>query len=149
MGTYVYIGYGPFPVTLTTRIIPFSVGNPELNLYLPLLLGRGHTQCIYSYLLSYRLSNSHPINEKLKSGASVRYLGILCWLHHTHRVSYTPPVAGGRWTPKTGRWGWNKKTQSPTCCWMNGYCTVTQVVLALSGIFWVVFFDVYFFGGGW
>ena len=42
-----YIGYGPFPVTVTFFIITFLVGNPELNLYLPLLLGKGHTQPIY------------------------------------------------------------------------------------------------------
>ena len=37
----------PLPrIPVTTRIITFVVGNPELNLYLP--LGRGHTQRIPS-----------------------------------------------------------------------------------------------------
>ena len=31
----------PHPVTVTTRIITFLVGNPNLNLHLPLLLGGG------------------------------------------------------------------------------------------------------------
>ena len=42
----VYLGCGPLPVTVTTRSITFLVGNPEQNLYLPLLLGGGHTQGI-------------------------------------------------------------------------------------------------------
>ena len=34
----------PLPrIPVTTRIITFLVGNPDLNLYLPLLLGRGKT----------------------------------------------------------------------------------------------------------
>ena len=32
----VYIGTTPHPVTVTTRIIPFLVGNPNLNLHLRL-----------------------------------------------------------------------------------------------------------------
>ena len=38
------LGLSPLTVTVTTRIIPFLVGNPELNLHLPLLLGRGTIQ---------------------------------------------------------------------------------------------------------
>ena len=35
----------PLPrIPVTTRIIPCLVGNPELNLHLPLLLGGGTTQ---------------------------------------------------------------------------------------------------------
>ena len=44
---YIYIGLSPLPVIVTTRIITFLVGNPELNLHLPLLLGGGTTQYIY------------------------------------------------------------------------------------------------------
>ena len=40
-----YLGYGP-PVTVTIRIIIFLVGDPELNLHLPLLQGGGHPQGI-------------------------------------------------------------------------------------------------------
>ena len=29
----VYLGYGPFPVTVTTRTIPFLVGNPYKPLF--------------------------------------------------------------------------------------------------------------------
>ena len=54
--TYVHFGLSPLPVTVTTRIITFSVGDPELNLYLPLLLGRGHTQCIIDFIHSIILS---------------------------------------------------------------------------------------------
>ena len=32
---WVYIGCGPLPVTVTTRIFTFLVGNPNLNLHLP------------------------------------------------------------------------------------------------------------------
>ena len=37
----VYLRSTPHPVTVTTRIITFLVGNPELNLHLSLLLGGG------------------------------------------------------------------------------------------------------------
>ena len=37
----VYVRSTPHPVTVTTRIITFLVGNPNLNLHLPLLLGGG------------------------------------------------------------------------------------------------------------
>ena len=44
-GCLVEIGLSPFPVTVTTRIIPFLAGNPyKLSFALPLLLGRGTTQ---------------------------------------------------------------------------------------------------------
>ena len=36
-----YLGLSPLPVRVTTRIITFLVGNPNLNLHLPLLLGGG------------------------------------------------------------------------------------------------------------
>ena len=38
------LGLSPCPVTVTTRSIVFSEGDPELNLQLPLLLGEGTTQ---------------------------------------------------------------------------------------------------------
>ena len=44
----VFLGFSPFPVTVTTRIITFLVGDPNLNLHLPLLLGGGTTQSISS-----------------------------------------------------------------------------------------------------
>ena len=38
-------GCSPFPLTVTTRIITFVVGNPNLNLHLTTgILGGGHTQ---------------------------------------------------------------------------------------------------------
>ena len=40
----------PHPVTVTTRIIAFLVGNPELNLPLWLLLGGGWTERIHEWL---------------------------------------------------------------------------------------------------
>ena len=40
------LGYSPFPVTVTTRIIPFLGTGIPINLHLPLLLGRGTTQNI-------------------------------------------------------------------------------------------------------
>ena len=40
-------GLSPLPVTVTARIITFLVGDPELNLHLPLLLGRGTTQDMF------------------------------------------------------------------------------------------------------
>ena len=34
LGTHgIYLGYGPFPVTVTTRIITFLVGNPYKPLF--------------------------------------------------------------------------------------------------------------------
>ena len=41
------LGCPPFPVTVTTRIVTFLVGDPELNLHLPQLLGGGTIQVIY------------------------------------------------------------------------------------------------------
>ena len=35
--TYLFIGYGPLPVTVPTRIITCLVGNPKLKLHLPRL----------------------------------------------------------------------------------------------------------------
>ena len=53
----VYPWLFPRPVTVTTRIITYLVGDSNLNLHLPLLLGGGHTQCIPNYstirILSY------------------------------------------------------------------------------------------------
>ena len=40
----IYFGLSPLPVTVTTRIITFLVGDPNLNLHLPQLLGGGTTQ---------------------------------------------------------------------------------------------------------
>ena len=40
----VWLGLSPLPVTVTTRIITFLVGDP--NLHLPQLLGGGTTQCM-------------------------------------------------------------------------------------------------------
>ena len=37
----VYLGLSPFPVIVTTRIVSCLVGDPNLNLHLPLSLGRG------------------------------------------------------------------------------------------------------------
>ena len=39
-----YVGCGPLPVTVTTRMMTFLVGDPNQNLHFPLLLGGGHTQ---------------------------------------------------------------------------------------------------------
>ena len=47
-GIELYIGFSPFPVIVTTRIITFLVGNPYKPSF-PLLLGRGTTQLIYFY----------------------------------------------------------------------------------------------------
>ena len=47
MNSYqLYFGLSPLPVTVTTRIITFLVGDPNLNLHLPQLLGGGTTQVI-------------------------------------------------------------------------------------------------------
>ena len=43
----IYVGCGPLPVTVTTRIITFLVGI-HINLDFPLLLGGCHTQDIWS-----------------------------------------------------------------------------------------------------
>ncbi len=42
----IYFGLSPLPVTVTTRIIPFLVGNPYKPSF-PLLLGGGTTQYIF------------------------------------------------------------------------------------------------------
>ena len=42
----IFFGLSPCPVTVTTRIVMFLGGDPELNLHLPLLLGGGTTQNI-------------------------------------------------------------------------------------------------------
>ena len=38
---WVSVGLSPCPVTVTTGIITFLVGNPNLNLHFPVLLGGG------------------------------------------------------------------------------------------------------------
>ena len=61
---YLYVGYGPFPVAVTTRIITFLEWNPNLNLYLTLLLGGGHTQSIwYLWLFQPCKKNSQAAFE--------------------------------------------------------------------------------------
>ena len=45
-GREIHLGCGPLRVTVTTRIVTFLVGDPNLNLHLPLLLGGGHIQNI-------------------------------------------------------------------------------------------------------
>ena len=51
-----YLGCGPLPVTVSTRIITFSVGDPELNLHLPLESWEGATPNLY---LSSQWENHH------------------------------------------------------------------------------------------
>ena len=53
--TVVQLGLSPFPVIVTNRIITFLVGDPNLNLHLPLLLARGTTQntAILEYIHIY------------------------------------------------------------------------------------------------
>ena len=51
-----YIGLSPCPVTVTTRIIIFLVGDPNLNLHLLLLLGGGTTQ-LYNWPPKYVVSD--------------------------------------------------------------------------------------------
>ena len=43
----VFVGTPPDPVTVTTKTIPFLVGNPNLNLHLSLLLGGGYSCCFF------------------------------------------------------------------------------------------------------
>ena len=50
LATTVYLGLSPGPVTVTTRIFIFLVGDPELSLHLPLLLGRGDNP---KYIIQY------------------------------------------------------------------------------------------------
>ena len=41
------VGFSHFPVMVTTRIISCLVPDSELNLHLPLILGRGTIQCTF------------------------------------------------------------------------------------------------------
>ena len=43
----------PHRIPVTTRAIMFLVGDPNLNLHLPLLLGRGHPQAISTWCLFF------------------------------------------------------------------------------------------------
>ena len=65
----VYLGLPPLPVTVTPRIITFLVGDPNLNLHLPQLLGGGTTQGISRMLQNNQ--NNHPSesNHLLRMGA--------------------------------------------------------------------------------
>ena len=49
-----YLGLSPFPVIVTTIIVTFFVGEPELNLHLPLSLGWGDNPT-YNHLLAGRI----------------------------------------------------------------------------------------------
>ena len=55
-----YVGYGPFPVRVTTRIIPFLVGNPYKPLFATGILGRGHTKGICSLRSPSRVVLTNP-----------------------------------------------------------------------------------------
>ena len=48
VGISVCFGLSPLPVTVTTRIIPYLVGNPYEPSF-PLLLGGGTTQCMFIF----------------------------------------------------------------------------------------------------
>ena len=54
-----YFGLSPLPVTVTTRIITFSVGNPNLNLHLPLASWEGGQPKLY-YPVNY--GDSKPLS---------------------------------------------------------------------------------------
>ena len=45
----------PHRIPVTTRIITFLVGDPNLNLHFPLLLGGGHIQTIHTKYVSLRI----------------------------------------------------------------------------------------------
>ena len=62
------IGSGPpLPVTVTTRNIRFLIGNPNLSLYLPLLLGGGGRPkvykkiCLYFHIAFHGIFDAHQI----------------------------------------------------------------------------------------
>ena len=60
---WVYLGLSPLWVTVTTGIITFLVGNPNLNLHLPrLLLGGGTTQRISTHQPSPNLCDLLMLN---------------------------------------------------------------------------------------
>ena len=54
----VYLGCGPLPVTVTTRIITYSVGNLYKPSKMPLLLGGGHTQGIPAWTVLWKGPNT-------------------------------------------------------------------------------------------
>ena len=57
-GRCVYVGYGPFPVRVTTRIITFLVGNPYKPLFAT-VTGKGATPNVYMFMCLYSLQNLH------------------------------------------------------------------------------------------
>ena len=67
---YLHLRSTPHPATVTTRIITFLVGNPNLNLHLPLLLGGGTTQP--SFLLPQlpiECPSKVPFSTKKRTGS--------------------------------------------------------------------------------
>ena len=57
----------PLPVTVTTGTIIFLVGDPNLNLHLPLLLGGGTTQAISPSRCWATCLSSCPLSKHLRS----------------------------------------------------------------------------------
>ncbi len=57
--------YNVYVTDYYTRIITFLIGNPNLNLNVPLLLGGGHIQGIYIYIHNTKLDPQEPISTSM------------------------------------------------------------------------------------
>ncbi len=83
----VYFGCGPLTVTVTTKIITFLIGNPNLNLHLPLLLW-GHIQGIFNFYEGASRSRS-------PSGVTPLAVAGLMVKNHGDRFRVVGPLPNG------------------------------------------------------
>ena len=83
------LGCPPLPVTVTTRIITFLVGDPNLNLHLPQLLGGGTTQdLVYMFaqscLILVSTGNAYDNLSRIRLfgaiGCVYNCLTNVCWM---------------------------------------------------------------------
>ena len=99
------LGCPPLPVTVTTGNIIFLVGDPNLNLHLPLLLGGGTTQAISPSRCWATCLSSCPLSKHLRSLSPVHVPAA--------KPGWIPGVVGGDNSLLFKAWCLNKLLQQP------------------------------------
>ena len=82
---YIYMGWPP-----TTRIITFLSSGITKNLYLPLLLGGSHTQCMYIIIARYTRHKKSQSHVKIVVISDHHNDSCTCWTIATfdYKISY-------------------------------------------------------------
>ncbi len=81
---YLYIGLSPLPVRVTTRIVTFLVGNPNLNLHFHYYWEGGQPHLYIEYISSSHYLEYQPNQQVAK------VVTIMAWLNLTKRGGPTP-----------------------------------------------------------